>query len=147
MATATGSVRKRYRHARVDAIVGLAAVSSLVFLWLVAVPAFGPERWARHLDHPELLTAHIVGGAIMLLSGAVALRIGLTKSWFRWHKAAGYTYLASGALSSIVALIRSFDTAHTPGWRLEASPFSGCCSLRWPIARSAIASSSSTVNG
>ena len=51
----------------------------------------------------------------MLLAGAVALRIGLTKNWFRWHKPAGYAYIAGGTVAASVALIRSFDTKHTPG--------------------------------
>lgn len=62
-----------------------------------------------------MLTGHVVGGTIMLLAGAVALRIGLTRDWFRWHRPAGYTYLAGGTVASVSALIRSFDTQHTPG--------------------------------
>ena len=115
MAT-TGKLQpKKYRHARTDAVIGIAAVSSLVFIWLIAVPAFGPDRLPRHAGHYALLTGHVVGGALMLISGAIALRIGLTKSWFRWHKPAGYTYLASGTVAASIALGRSFDTSHTPG--------------------------------
>ena len=51
----------------------------------------------------------------MLFVGAIALRIGLTRSWFRWHKPAGYTYIAGGSVAATIALVRSFDTAHTPG--------------------------------
>jgi uncharacterized membrane protein YozB (DUF420 family) len=57
----------------------------------------------------------VTGGTIMLLAGALNLRIGLTRVWFRWHKPVGYTYLAAGTVASISALIRSFDTEHTPG--------------------------------
>jgi hypothetical protein len=95
--------------------VGSAAISSLVFIWLIAVPAFQPAKLATHSSHVPLLSSHVVGGIVMLLAGAVALRIGLTKQWFRWHKIAGYTYLVSGTFASVTALIRSFDTAHTPG--------------------------------
>lgn len=108
-------IRKSYKFARVDALVGTAAISSLVFIWLIAVPAFEPARLARHATHVPLLSGHVLGGILMLLAGAVALRIGLTKQWFRWHKAAGYTYLISGTVASVSALIRSFDTGHTPG--------------------------------
>lgn len=104
-----------YKFARIDAIVGVAALSSLVFIWLVAVPAFQSERLTRHVGHLPMFGGHVVGGTIMLLTGAVALRIGLTKHWFRWHKIAGYTYLISGTLASVTALIRSLDTTHTPG--------------------------------
>lgn len=106
---------RRYRHARTDALIGIAAVSSAIFIWLVAVPAFGPEKLPRHSAHLPMLIGHVAGGAVMLLSGAVALRIGLTRDWFEWHKPAGYTYLTSGTVASISALIRSFDAGHTPG--------------------------------
>jgi hypothetical protein len=106
---------RQYRFARIDALIGTAAVSSLIFIWLVAVPAFSPERLVRHSSHVPLLSGHVLGGILMLLSGAVALRIGLTKQWFRWHKTAGYTYLGAGTIASVSALIRSFDTAHAPG--------------------------------
>ena len=105
----------RYRHARTDALIGIALLSSAVFIWLIAVPAFGPQRIARHVGHLPVLYLHIVNGAVMLISGAIALRIGLTRDWFRWHKPAGYTYLATGSIASVLALIRSFDTKHTPG--------------------------------
>ena len=105
----------RYRHARTDALIGIALLSSAVFIWLIAVPAVEPQRIARHLGHQPILYAHIANGAVMLLAGAVALRIGLTRDWFRWHKVAGYTYLVTGSVASMVALIRSFDTKHTPG--------------------------------
>ena len=104
-----------YRHARVDAWIGAAALSSLVFIWLIAVPAFGPVRLKVHADHQPMLLTHVVGGIAMLIAGAIALRIGLTKSWFRWHKTAGYTYLVTGTVASVSALIRSFDVGHSPG--------------------------------
>jgi uncharacterized membrane protein YozB (DUF420 family) len=106
---------RRYRHARVDALVGAAALSSLVFIWLIAVPAFGNERWTRHVGHLPMFSAHVVGGAIMLLTGAAALRIGLTRVGFRWHRAMGFAYLLTGTITSAVALVRSLDTSHTPG--------------------------------
>jgi hypothetical protein len=109
------SAPRRYRHAVVDAWIGAAAVSSAVFIWLIAIPAFGPERQAVHSDHVPMLWAHVVGGIVMLMAGAVALRIGLTREWFRWHKVAGYTYLAWGTVASVSALIRSFDVGHSPG--------------------------------
>jgi hypothetical protein len=109
------ATKRAYRHGRVDAWIGAAAVSSAVFIWLIAVPAFGPERQAIHTDHVPMLWAHVIGGIAMLFAGAVALRIGITREWFRWHKAAGYTYLCWGTLSSVTALIRSFDVGHSPG--------------------------------
>lgn len=107
--------RRVYRHARVDAWIGAAALSSAIFIWLIAIPAFGPSRQAVHEGHLPMLWTHVFGGIIMLFAGAIALRIGMTKEWFRWHKAAGYTYLAWGAVASISALIRSFDVGHSPG--------------------------------
>ena len=104
-----------YRHARTDVLIGLALVSSVVFIWLIAVPAFGPQRIARHVGHLTVLYGHIVNGGIMLIAGAIALRIGLTRDWFKWHKPAGYTYLIAGSLASASAILRSLDTKHTPG--------------------------------
>ena len=104
-----------YRHARTDALIGVALLSSAVFIWLIAVPAVGPQRIVRHVGHLAMLYGHIVNGAVMLIAGAIALRIGLTRDWFRWHKPAGYTYLTTGSIASALALIRSFDTKHTPG--------------------------------
>ena len=115
MATVEQPKRTRYRHARVDALIGIAAVSSAIFIWLVAVPAFGPERLPRHAAHLPMLTGHVIGGGVMLIAGAIALRIGLTRDWFQWHRPAGYTYLTAGTIASVSALIRSFDTEHTPG--------------------------------
>lgn len=111
----TPTTAKRYRFARIDALVGAAAVSSIVFIWLIAVPALGPARQAAHAGHVPMLSVHVIGGIVMLLAGAVALRIGLTRQWFRWHKAAGYTYLGWGTIASVSALIRSFDVGHAPG--------------------------------
>ena len=104
-----------YRHARTDALIGIALASSAVFIWLIAVPAFGTQRIARHLGHLPILYGHIINGGVMLIAGAIALRIGLTRDWFRWHKVAGYSYLVTGSLASVLALLRSFDTKHTPG--------------------------------
>ena len=109
------STKRTYRHARVDAWIGAAAVSSAVFIWLIAVPAFGPARQAAHIGHVPMLWAHVAGGIVMLFAGAVALRIGMTREWFRWHKGAGYTYLLWGTLASVTALVRSFDVGHSPG--------------------------------
>ena len=106
---------RAYRHARTDALLGAALLSSVVFVWLIAGPAFGVEKQRIHASHLVLLYGHIVGGTVMLFAGAIALRIGLTRDWFRWHKPAGFTYIAGGTLASIIALVRSFDTTHTPG--------------------------------
>lgn len=107
--------RRAWRHARVDAWIGAAALSSAVFIWLIAVPAFGPARQAVHGSHVPMLWTHVVGGIVMLFAGAVALRIGLTREWFRWHRVAGYTYLCWGTVASVSALVRSFDAGHSPG--------------------------------
>ena len=109
------STPRRYRHARVDLMIGAAALSSLLFIWLIAVPAIAPARMLRHAGHYVQIYAHIVGGIGMLIAGAVALRIGLTREWFRWHKPAGYAYLGLGGIAAAIALLRSLDAKHTPG--------------------------------
>lgn len=115
MASKTERGARTARISTSDVLLIIAVVSSLVFIWLIAVPAFGPARAARHADHLPMLWAHIIGGIVMLLTGAAALRIGITRHWFGWHKRAGYTYLAAGSVAAISALIRSFDAEHTPG--------------------------------
>lgn len=107
--------RAPYRHARTDALIGIAAFSSLIFIWLITWPAFGPQRLPIHGGHIALLAGHVIGGTVMLLAGALGLRIGLTRQMFRWHKQVGYSYLTAGTVASVSALIRSFDTDHTPG--------------------------------
>jgi uncharacterized membrane protein YozB (DUF420 family) len=110
-----GLKTRRWKHVRTDAIVGAAGLSSALFIVLVAGPALAPAGQARHVGHLALLGAHIAGGTVMLIAGAVTLRIGLTRIAFRWHRMAGFSYLAGGMIASLVALIRSFDTKHTPG--------------------------------
>ena len=112
---ATTASRQRYPHARTDALVGIAFVSSIIFVWLIAWPVFGPVKQKIHAGHLPMLYLHITGGMCMLFAGAIALRIGLTRDWFRWHKPAGYTYILGGSVGAIAAFIRSFDTQHTPG--------------------------------
>ena len=116
MASLPGLARVRaYPHAVTDTILAVAVLSSLVFIILVAGPATQPAGLARHPGHVALLFAHIAGGIVMLLGGALALRIGLTRQGFNWHRQVGFTYLAGGAIASLSALYRSFDTSHTPG--------------------------------
>lgn len=121
----SGATSRLPRHFVADMLLALAFISSVVFIWLVAGPVLTPEVQARHAGHLALLAMHIVGGTVMLLAGAVGLRIGLTRQPFRWHKPVGYTYLVAGSLASISALIRSFDTNHTPGLS------TGMLSLAW----------------
>ena len=115
MATSLSAQRAVYPHLLTDIVLAIAAVSSIVFIALVAGPVATPAGQARHAGHIALLTAHIAGGITMLLAGALGLRIGLTRKWFRWHKYVGYTYITGGAIASLAALVRSFDTGHTPG--------------------------------
>ena len=138
----------RYRHVRTDALIGIALLSSAVFIWLIAVPVFGLQRAARHIGHLPILYGHIVNGAVMLIAGAIALRIGLTRDWFRWHKRAGYTYLATGSIASVLALIRSFDTKHTPGLATGALAVGWLGrSRQWRFARSVTGASTSIARG
>jgi uncharacterized membrane protein len=99
----------------VDWLIAAAAISSIIFIWLVAGPALMPAGMAKHAGHAALIYFHIAGGTVMLLAGAAGLRIGLTRQGFRWHRALGFTYLTSGIVAASIALIRSFDTKHTPG--------------------------------
>lgn len=114
-AIASHSTQGGWSFRRIDLLIGAALLSSIVFVWLIATPAFLPAGAARHAQHLPILYAHIAGGTVMLVAGALNLRVGLTRQGFRWHRPIGFTYLAAGTLASVSALIRSFDTAHTPG--------------------------------
>ena len=50
----------------------------------------------------------------MLGTGALALYVGWTRRWRRWHKVIGYSYFGGGALGAVVALILSIRLNHTP---------------------------------
>lgn len=104
-----------FRFVRVDLWIAAALLSSLVFIVWIAVPAMGAERAPRHAGHLPLLYAHVVGGIGMLLAGALALRIGATRQFFRHHRLVGATYLVTGTVAAGSALVRSFDVGHTPG--------------------------------
>ena len=114
-AIASRSARTGWSWRRIDWVIGGAALSSLVFIWLIATPAIAPGRLIRHAGHVPLLYAHIASGATMLLVGAAGLRIGLTRQGFRWHRTIGFIYLTAGSVASVSALIRSFDIKHAPG--------------------------------
>ncbi|NNM77181.1 DUF2306 domain-containing protein [Sphingomonas sp. ID1715] len=104
-----------WRWTRKDWVIAAAALSSAFFIALIAGPALAPAGAVRHAGHLAILYLHIGGGTVMLLAGAAGLRIGLTRQGFGWHRRVGFTYLVGGTLASISALIRSFDTQHTPG--------------------------------
>lgn len=111
MATAAGAA---WRFTKADWLIGAALSSGVLFVWLIARETFA-GRWSAHEGHHALLLAHIIGGTGMVVAGAINLRIGLTRQGFRWHRAVGIIYLATGTFASLSALIRSLDTAHTPG--------------------------------
>lgn len=116
MASAAGTGRQSgWRLRSVDWVIAGAALSSLLFIWLIAGPAITSARLVRHVGHVPLLYAHIATGAAMLLVGAAGLRIGLTRQGFRWHRMVGFTYITAGSIASVSALVRSLDTSHTPG--------------------------------
>lgn len=112
VSTTGGSATYRWRQ--IDWVIGAAILSSIVFIILIAGPAL-TTGWSGHAGHHAMLAAHIAGGTGMLLLGAIGLRIGLTRQGFGWHKRVGYAYIGAGSMASVTALVRSFDTPHTPG--------------------------------
>lgn len=104
-----------WRWARVDWVILAAALSSALFVWLIAGPVLAPAGAKRHVGHLLIIYGHIAGGTVMLFAGAAGLRIGLTRQGFGAHRAVGFTYLAAGTVAAGSALVRSFDTQHTPG--------------------------------
>lgn len=106
----------RPRSARLArSLTAVAFLSTPVFLGTIVSPQLsGPGLYA-HDGHLPTIVTHLIGGSIMLLAGAIALRIGVTRRWMAWHKWAGYTYLATGAAAALSGIIASFGTPHAIG--------------------------------
>lgn len=96
-------------RARSSGLVGpLSATAFLaapVFLWTIVIPQLSGPGLRAHDGHLATILTHLIGGSTMLLAGAIALRIGATRRWMRWHKPTGYTYLATGAAAAISGIV------------------------------------------
>ena len=108
------AVRTRaFRLPYLLAAAGLLATP--VFVWTIVVPQLAGPGLHAHDGHLATILTHLVGGSIMLLAGALALRIGIARRWMRWHKAAGYTYLVTGSAASLSGMAASFGSPHAIG--------------------------------
>ena len=106
----------RPRSARVAGpLTAAALLSTPVFLWAIVRPQLSGPGLYDHDGHLPTILTHLIGGSIMLLAGAIALRIGITRRWMGWHKRAGYTYLAAGAAAALSGIVASFGTPHAIG--------------------------------
>ena len=99
----------------VGPLTATALLALLVFLWTIVIPQLSGPGLRAHDGHLATILTHLIGGSTMLLAGAIALRIGATRRWMRWHMPAGYTYLATGAAAAISGIVASFGTPHAIG--------------------------------
>ena len=96
-------------------LTAVSLLSTLVFLWTIVIPQLSGHGLSAHDGHLPTIVTHLIGGSIMLLAGAIALRIGITRGWMAWHKSAGYTYLTTGAAAALSGIVGSFGTPHAIG--------------------------------
>lgn len=64
----------------------------------------------------------------MLGAGGLALYVGWTKRWRKWHKVIGYSYISAGSIGAFTALALSIMFDHTP---LSLGVATGTLSLVW----------------
>lgn len=94
-------------------IILLLAIISSVPAWiLIALPVATLSNVAEHSSHFPLVFAHMLGGTMMLVLGALNLYVGSTRRLFRFHRAIGYSYLVGGALGATAALVLSLANVH-----------------------------------
>lgn len=89
-------------------------VTSILIWWRFAWPILSGASLSSHAGHAAVIVTHTLGGTFMLGAGALALYVGWTKRWRRWHKFIGYSYLSGGSLGAVTALILSIGLSHTP---------------------------------
>jgi hypothetical protein len=115
--------------ARVIALLFVAAIlTSAPIWWRFALPVLDGASLPKHPDHAPLLVAHALGGTAMLGAGALALYVGWTKRWRRWHKVIGYSYLGGGSMGALAALVLSIRPAHPP---LSVGVATGALAVTW----------------
>lgn len=93
--------------------VGAILTSAFVW-WKFAWPVMAGVALSKHPEHVGLLLAHTVGGTFMPGAGTLALYVGWTRRWRRWHKTIGYAYLGGGSFGAIAALVLSIEPRHPP---------------------------------
>lgn len=82
--------------------------------WTFALPVLSGANLSRHAGHYPVVLAHAFGGTFMLGAGALALYVGWTKRWRRWHKVIGYSYFGIGGVGALVGLYLSLHPPHPP---------------------------------
>lgn len=88
-------------------------VTSALIWWQFAWPILSGPNLNNHVGHTAGILIHTVGGTFMLGAGALALYIGWTKRWRKWHKVVGYAYLGGGSVGAVTAFILSVTYSHT----------------------------------
>lgn len=105
-----------------------AVASASVIWWIVALPVLSGANQDAHAEHFGYVFAHTVGGTLMLFVGALALYVGVTKQFFRFHAWIGRAYLTGGAAGAGLGLALSFMKPHPlPGVEVAT----GVLALAW----------------
>jgi hypothetical protein len=103
------------RGARAIAALFVAALlAAAPIWWLFALPVLSGTKLPQHPGHVPILLAHAMGGTFMLGAGALALYVGWTKRWRRWHKGIGHSYLGVGGVGALAGLFLSLNPPHPP---------------------------------
>ena len=120
--------------ARVVAVLVFAALVSLIFIAVAALPYFSlneaqfrtywPRRW--------WLLLHITTGIVAILTGPVQLWLGLSDRYPAAHRSLGLIYLSAVAVSSVAAYYLSF---HTDGGWVFGSGLAGLATA-WLVTSS-----------
>jgi hypothetical protein len=102
--------------ARVITVLALAAVVSLVFIAVAALPYFSRSeaQFRTYWPRRGWLLVHITTGIVAILTGPVQLWLGLSDRYPAIHRSLGYVYLGAIAVSSVAAYYLALHTEG--GW-------------------------------
>jgi hypothetical protein len=106
----------------------LSLVTSITIWWKFAWPVLSGVSLTSHEGHIAVIITHTLGGTFMLGAGGLALYVGWTKRWRKWHKVIGYSYIGAGSLGALTALALSIMFDHTP---LSLGVSTGTLSVVW----------------
>jgi Predicted membrane protein (DUF2306) len=102
-AQATSSLRRSWWLSGPGLLLLSGVITGAVAWWLIAEPVATFTVTAKHAGHFGFVFAHMLGGTVMLFLGAANLYVGSTRTFFRYHRLLGYTYLGGGSAAALIA--------------------------------------------